>query len=367
MEKRRAVKRVIDEFFKALDRRGIALKAAARMSDTDVVKLRRIRNGETKSLDIDVFHKVALAVTDQREFIIEVLGIDVDPQKAASVLALTSRLAAVQGSIAAHWLVDDGSSIPAPAGLAAGVGDITGARIADPEEAIERACRVNGWIGWSGSNGIAELRYDFDTVDPTIAAQAVGLIRSQRDTVRYRIRDGRPGGLMLTPEEAVLVLERRIRAGRRPPPGWIDRELPIAEADKRLRALVEAFTRGANTPADLIPMLDGGLASLYSVSSHEREAFCIQIGQRFNSPTVQDAGKRVLDRRENVVYSAMVDRHVIEAALRGQPAVTRLGIDFDGKRQVIYDRLALPFSMAGNSYVLTTSTIHKDTSAPAAP
>lgn len=351
--------RIVDKFFAELDRLGIPMKKTALLGGVNVVNLRRLKRGETDTLDVEVVGRVARRLLDPKRFILAVFDSAFEPgAPVATALPMPA-----PGSIenGAHLLVDNGDVVPAPRGLAEAVSDVTAQRFASPLEAIRHATHYNGWAGWQAANGVGELHYDRDSVDPGIVARLIDMIRMHRNIVRYRIRDGRKSEQLLTVEETVLLLGRRVRAAKRPPDGWIDETLPYAELDPAHRELVDRFDRGATGGDALFPLLETGRASLYSIIPEDREAHCIDIGRAWDVPTRTDVGKRVLDRKDNIVYSAMIDRHIVAAASAEKPTATRLGVDFGNGRRVIYDRLALPFAMGSTSCVLTTSTIREDT------
>lgn len=356
---------LIQRFLAELKKRKIPLKRAAQQGDLAVSRIRRLSRGETDQLSADAVRRIAMQCDDPAAFLSKVFAIDLRGKGRSPSVAAP---APVRGLVeppgkfdGRYWVVEDGQTVPAIMGFPQTIAVLTNTNFAVPEEALHFAFRCNGWASWSAQHGLAEIHYDRRAIIPTVAAKISDMIRMSRDIVRYRIADGGPNVGLYTPEEAILRLGRRIRAGRPVPGSWLDVAVPFGETHERLRALVASYERGMNRPADLMPLLESGLASLYSIVPDDGEAICLQIGKRWNVPTHIDVGLRVLDRKDNLVYAAMIERHIGDVVRRAKPAVTRLGVDFGRGRRVVYDRLALPFRMSDVDYVLTTSHVISDT------
>jgi hypothetical protein len=357
--------RISDLFFQAATRRNISLRAIARIGNCSPISIERLKSGETRKLDIELVYKVACTLPDPDGFLQEVLP-GFSPGKPSSELLdirtkiseikhLIDTKVATTASFRPVWCLDDGTCIPVTDSFAASARRIAGIPEGDGGNVIDYVCRGFGWVAVGEQDGFGLLTFDRTHVDARACMKAIGVLDGlPYDRVRVRAGDEHP--TLEWKSDARRILERRVRASQRTPNDWIDIEVPISDADERLRGVLE--TRFYDNPlGNLVSMLSTGESSLFAVKSGE--AFCYHIGSKFNAPTQAEIGMRVLDRSHHIQYSAMIDRHIVKAASAERPTVSRIGVDF-GFRKTLYERLALPFRLDGRHFVLTTSKILED-------
>jgi hypothetical protein len=360
--------RASDLFFQAIAKRRISLKAVARIAGCSPISVERLRLGHTRKLDIELVVKFARSLPDAQEFMREVLPDFVPSGMPASdiselrghIIDIKHMVAGARGRretpIEAGWVLDDGSFAPAPDGL-----DATAARLAglSPQgrgDIVDYVCRGFGWIAFGAAGDERSIRFDRAHVDPKACLQALRVLEESA-TEHFAVKAGPEPASLETRDDVRRIFERRIRAASRVPADWTDVEVPIADTDRRLRAILEGGFY-ADPAGHAVRLLSGGESSLFAVVAGE--AVCYHIGSKFRAPTRTDTGIRVLDRTRHVHYAALVDRHIVRAAQERRPTVSRVGVDF-GFRRTLYERLALPFEVDGNTLVLTTSRIIEDT------
>jgi hypothetical protein len=361
--------RISDLFFKAAARRNLTLKSIARIGGCSAVSVERLKSGATRKLDIELVYKVARSVPDPERFLQEVMP-DLAAAAAQPELAdIRTRIGEIKTILDTHavppapfrpvWCLDDGTSIPVVDDFAATARRVAGMPPGDRGDAVAFVCRGYGWVALGEQDGYGLLRFDRRHVDARACYKAIELLdRLPYDRVRLVVGDEAP--VLESTADAKRILERRIRASRGTPADWIDTEIPVGEADARLRAVLDSRFR-EDPLSHLVGMLREGESSLFAVKSGE--AFCYHIGSKFNAPTQSEIGMRVLDRTNHIQYSAMIDRHIVKASSDGRPTVSRVGVDF-GFRRTLYERLALPFRLDGRHFVLTTSKILQDSVSP---
>ncbi|MBL8808079.1 MAG: hypothetical protein JNN22_14630 [Rhodospirillales bacterium] len=364
--------RISDLFFQATARRHISLKAIARIGGCSAISVERLKSGETKKLDVELVYRVARTLPDADAFIQEVMPGLSGTRTSPELASIDSKLEEIRQFVASSgvttrtepfrpvWCLDDGTCVHVVDGFAQTARRVAGIPTGDRGDATDFVCRGFGWIAVGERDGFGQLIFDREHVDPRACTKALAVMELMPyERVRIDICGEEP--VLEAIGDARRILERRIRASRPTPRDWVDLEVPVNQADERLRRVLA--TRFADDPlGHMVRMLREGESSLFSVRSGE--AYCYHIGSKFNAPTQSETGMRVLDRTNHVQYSAMIDRHIVKASRAAKPTVSRIGVDF-GFRRTLYERLALPFRLDGREFVLTTSKILQD-SAPSA-
>lgn len=361
--------RISDLFFQAAARRHISLKAIARIAGCSAISIERLKSGETRKLDIETVYRVARTLPDADEFLQEVLpGLSSgksmpELQDIRSQIGELRELVVKGGRQPAPfrpvWCLDDGTCVPVVDDFPTTARRVAGIPAGDRGDAVSFVCRGYGWVAVGEQDGFGLVTFNRTHVDARACVKALAVLEDMPyDRVRIDAGDEPP--VLESISDARRILERRIRASRRTPAEWIDEEVPVGEADGRLRSILES--RFFEDPlSHLVRMLRDGESSLFAVRSGE--AFCFHIGSKFNAPTQSEIGMRVLDRTNHIQYSALVDRHIVKASSGERPTVSRIGVDF-GFRKTLYERLAMPFRLDGRHFVLTTSKILKDSVSP---
>jgi len=361
--------RISDLFFQAAARRHISLKAIARIGGCSAISVERLKSGETRKLDIELVYKVARTLPDADDFLQEILPGLSAAKSSPELQEIRAHIGDLRDLVANGvrqpepfrpvWCLDDGTCVPIVDDFATTARRVAGIPEGDRGNAIGFVCRGYGWVAVGEQDGFGYLAFDRTHVDARACVKALAVLETMPyDRVRIHVEDEPP--VLESLADARRIIERRIRASRRTPAGWVDEEVPVGEADSRLRRVLES--RFFDDPLfHLVRMLSDGESSLFSVRSGE--AFCYHIGSKFNAPTQSDIGMRVLDRTNHIQYSAMVDRHIVKASRGERPTVSRIGVDF-GFRKTLYERLAMPFQLDGRNFVLTTSKILKDSVSP---
>lgn len=333
-------------FVRALRSRKIANAEAARICGTSKDTFERVANGSTSKISADWIRAIAdhLAPGDRETFLREIFPVGPG---------------AARAGFGAFWIAADGTAVPSPDGLVAEARR----RLGTPGESMGdvRAFVARGY-GWVGLEPIAgegaRVTLDRRRVDLRAARALVEWIDA-RPPAFARVDDGcgwRVDSNRLTPGELAALARRVLRARVPLPDGWIDAELPLSELTEELRAILDnglarALSRNFTT------LLDTGRASLFAID--QGEAVCLHIGSSFDVPTRPWIGRRVLDRDQHVAFAAMVDRHAVAAAANDAPVAREVQVDF-GDRWTRYRKLALPFRVDGSRFVLTASSVLRE-------
>lgn len=348
---------------RALVRRNISKKAAAKFAGRQADTVERLLAGKTAKIDALMLDNMAFGIAkqsgrqgDRAAFLKEVFDLAEEEFSAAH------RDASLRNSI-----FDPVGSVFGPVSIvfdAFGVAD--SALVANPLVVLRRhfdisaaetgprdrstilcsVCHANGCVVVvCDAGGTVHLWYDYQTATDQALTAAHAWISGNVLPLRPVWRHVLVGPmfepqapLIEHPSVTVAALARRILS-RRIPQNIVVERFSLNETPMKLRRFLAVIAEPSDVVAAVARM--GLLEHAHMYSAVQGEAIALQISDKHNLPTRHYIGMRVLDRPTDRDFAAVVDRHMVEAHTTGDASLYRLSAMIAGQPRD-YWRLALP-------------------------